>query len=219
MSSRSTCRCSCSAAVGIEFFSVCLLSARCSSLVARRSSLVAVCPPRPSLSHTRAARCHSLARQVATRRRTSRGRGRSAQRPLWTKIRTTSCQRADTGTFSARKTAFGGYQSGSRPTRRRSLSLRSFARYNPPARFQDLNTKEDLVGILGRILDNLKQLYQAPGANLEVHPPDAFIPHATDPANEEIVHNRLTQYAQSHFVQYLRCVESGLADPFGSDLL
>ena len=212
MSSRSTCRCSCSAVVGIEFFSLCLLSARCSSLVARR------CLPAPTLSLTHT-RCHSLARQVATRRRTSRGRGRSAQRSSWTKIRTTSCQRADTGTFSARKTAFGGYQSGSRPTRRRSLSLRSFARYNPPARFQDLNTKEDLVGILGRILDNLKQLYQAPGANLEVHPPDAFIPHATDPANEEIVHNRLTQYAQSHFVQYLRCVESGLADPFGSDLL
>ena len=52
MSSRSTCRCSCSAAVGIEFFSVCLLSARCSSLVARRSSLVAVCPTL-SLTHTR----------------------------------------------------------------------------------------------------------------------------------------------------------------------
>jgi len=104
------------------------------------------------------------------------------------------------------------------PMLTRSLALRSFVRYNPPARFQDLNTKEDLVGILGRILDNLKQLYSAPGADLEVHPPDAFIPHAGDPANEEIVHNRLTQYAQSHFVQYLRCVESGLADPF-EDLL
>lgn len=45
-------------------------------------------------------------------------------------------------------------------------------------------------------------------------PPDAFIPHANDPDNEEIVHNRLTQYALGHFVQYLRCVEGGLADPF-----
>ena len=39
MSSRSTCRCSCSAAVGIEFFSLCLLSARRSSLFARPDPL------------------------------------------------------------------------------------------------------------------------------------------------------------------------------------
>lgn len=87
-------------------------------------------------------------------------------------------------------------------------------RYNPPARFQDLNTKEELLGIRRTILDNLKQLYSAPGADLDVHPPDAFIPHANDPDNEEIVHNRLTQYALGHFVQYLRCVEGGYADPW-----
>jgi histone deacetylase 1/2 len=87
-------------------------------------------------------------------------------------------------------------------------------RYNPPSRFQDLNTKEDLHAILGTILDNLKELYSAPGADLAIHPPDAFIPHANDPGAEEAVHNRLTAYAQSHFAQYLRCVEAGLADPF-----
>ena len=87
-------------------------------------------------------------------------------------------------------------------------------RYNPPARFQDLNTKEELMAIRSSILDNLKQLYSAPGADLDIHPPDAFIPHANDPDNEEIVHNRLTQYALGHFVQYLRCVEGGYADPF-----
>lgn len=86
-------------------------------------------------------------------------------------------------------------------------------RYNPAPRFQDLNTKEDLYSIRATILDNLKHLYSAPGAGLDVHPPDAFIPHDTL-EDEELVHNRLTAYAQSHFAHYLRCVEAGTADPF-----
>lgn len=200
--------------MGIEFFSICLF------FVARRSSPFAR-PDPLSLSHTHT---HATARSPGGYTKTNVARA-------WT-LGTAAIvdEYPDNELPESRYRNFFGPENSLRwvsiristdtwPMLTRSLALRSFVRYNPPARFQDLNTKEDLVGILGRILDNLKQLYQAPGADLEVHPPDAFIPHATDPANEEIVHNRLTQYAQSHFVQYLRCVESGLADPFGSDLL
>lgn len=86
-------------------------------------------------------------------------------------------------------------------------------RYNPPPRFSDLNTREELLRIRATILDTLKRLHAAPGAYLKVHPPDSFIPHASL-ENEETIHNRLTAYAQSHFSQYLKCVEAGSADPF-----
>ena len=87
-------------------------------------------------------------------------------------------------------------------------------RYNPAPRFQDLNTKEDLHALRGVILDNLKRLSSAPGVGLDIHPPEEFIPHDRTLENEEVVHNRLTTYVQSHFAQYLRCVEAGIADPF-----
>jgi len=93
------------------------------------------------------------------------------------------------------------------------FSPESTLRYNPGPRFSDLNTREELQRIRATILDNLKQLHSAPGAHLEFHPPDAFIPQ-TNMEKEEDVYNRLTAYAQSHFSQYLKSVESGAVDPF-----
>eukprot|EP00890_Picochlorum_soloecismus_P005966 jgi/Picsp_1/6370/NSC_03719-R1_histone deacetylase 1 len=88
-------------------------------------------------------------------------------------------------------------------------------RYNPAPRFSDFNTREELQRIRAAILDNLSTLHSAPGAHLEFHPPESFVPHAPiGQDDEESIHNRLSLYAQTHFSHYLKCVEAGSIDPF-----
>jgi len=88
-------------------------------------------------------------------------------------------------------------------------------RYNAPPKCANENRKEDLIGILAAVMDNLKALRSAPGTGLITRPPEALLPevHVED---EEVVHDRMKAYAQGHFSHFLKCVESGTVGPFES---
>lgn len=86
-------------------------------------------------------------------------------------------------------------------------------RYNHVARYPDFNKKEEMERIRNTILDNLQQLRTAPGAGMDMRPPDALLPDVVV-EDEEVVHERLKTYTQEHFKVYLRCVENGTVDPF-----
>jgi histone deacetylase 1/2 len=86
-------------------------------------------------------------------------------------------------------------------------------RHNLPARYADSNKKEDLERIRSTIMDQLKQLKTAPGAGMDLRPPEALLPDvAVD--DEQVVHERLKEYTQEHFKVYFKCVEDGTVDPF-----
>ena len=86
-------------------------------------------------------------------------------------------------------------------------------RHNLPARYADTNKKEDLERIRSTILDQLKQLKTAPGAGMDLRPPEALLPDV-EVDDEQVVHERLKEYTQEHFKVYFKCVEEGTVDPF-----
>jgi hypothetical protein len=90
-------------------------------------------------------------------------------------------------------------------------------RYNRPAAYPDFNRREEMDRIRAVILDNLRLLRTAPGLAPGPRAPEGLLPEVGDGVeDEEAVHERLKVYAQSHFEHYLKCVEQGVVNPFGS---
>lgn len=81
----------------------------------------------------------------------------------------------------------------------------------PAQSWETKNKRDELERVKAAVLENLRQLGQAPGAGLVVRPPEGLLPEVAA-EDEDAAHTRLSAYAKAHFKHQLWCVEHGHTD-------